>query len=408
MNLKPLTELYRAVGRPTVEVGKFICEIDLTVELQSLLKTNYTKNQECFGNEFFIGDSLVTSTEDIRSIGEASFTITLPTGSSSRFYHDIDDLIRTASSSISKGDIPSEFYLIEDDYYYKDENCPPHVLALESLCQFIIKLSQLADYQDSKKGSKHKLIFIHSGEEAQNYPIEIECHVTSDLLICDIPSMVLLEELTENSYPTPHHHSKKTIFSSTITDFVKQKPNEHQAFAYLVKNWDEFLRRYNNDFSTYLSGFSFHKAKREVAKSEFELADQFSKVLGDINSKLLSVPLSVAGIVALLKADSLIEKLLLLVGLLIISWLLYEVVKNQKRQLNRIIHAKEVAFNSIEGKKENYPDDLKLAVEGMKASLNEDQKSLEDKLDYFIWFSWLPILAGVLIFIHTTGFFLFI
>lgn len=206
------------------------------------------------------------------------------------------------------------------------------------------------------------MIFIHSGEGTQNYPIELECNITPDLLRCNIPNMSLLEELTENVCPTPHHHSKKTIFSSTITEFVKQTPDGQKAFDFLVHNWDEFLRRFDNDFSTYLSGFAFHKAKREVAKSEFELADQFSKVLGDINSKLLSVPLSVAGIVALLKSNSPIEKLLLLAGLLIVSWLLYEVVKNQKRQLNRIIHAKQVAFNSIEGEKENYPDDLKLAI----------------------------------------------
>jgi len=151
MSLKPLTELYRAVGRPAIEGGKFKCEIDLSVNLQRLLKTSFIKNRECFGGDFFIGDSPVTSIDDISSIERASFTITLPTNSSSRFYRDIEDLIKTMSSSLSKGDIPGEFYLVKDDYFYRDENCPPHVLALETFSKLIIKLSQLAHYQDSKK-----------------------------------------------------------------------------------------------------------------------------------------------------------------------------------------------------------------------------------------------------------------
>ena len=406
MNFKALIDLYRVTGRPIISEGKFFCQTNITSELHSLLLSNYSQNRENF-DELIINEQFINESSEITSNGTASFTIRLPTRGGERFYKSIDDLLTI--NSVSKGTLPPIFYIIDYDYCYK-EGDHPLVASLETICEMIRSLSNIATYQDSKSiNNYYKLIFINSSENNQKYPVELETNITPEILRLPSPDLTLLKELVNDEESTTvHYHSKRLLFSSTLADYLKQRPDGKRAFAYLIENWSNFLDRYNNDFSTYLSGFAFHKAKIEVAKSELELADQFSKVIGDINSKILSIPLSIAGIIAILKAKNTLESLLLIIGLFLISWLAWEVVKNQERHLDRIKRAKSVMFNSFEGNKDNYPTDLQNEIQDFISSTNNHQKILEDKLACFLIFSWAPFVIGISVFLYSKGFFLFL
>jgi hypothetical protein len=164
------------------------------------------------------------------------------------------------------------------------------------------------------------------------------------------------------------------------------------AFSKLVKEWDNFLYTYKKNLETYLSGFAFHKAKREVAEAEVEIASQFSKIVGDITGKLFAIPLSFAAVIAFSKATDTLDKALVFVGLLISSLIIYGVVSNQKRQLERITHAKDIVLGSFRGNADIYPADLSDAITNMKDNLDKNESKLNSTLGYFMFLAWVPVI----------------
>lgn len=170
----------------------------------------------------------------------------------------------------------------------------------------------------------------------------------------------------------------------------------------MVTHWKNFVAEYHRDLGTYLSGFAFHKAKTEVAEAQLKIADEFSKVLTDITGKLLGIPVTLAVALAIPRADSLLERCLLLIGILIGSVIMHQTVANQQRQFRRIVNAKNLVIGAIEGKKNTYPSDLVKEIEKLNTDLDADEKGLWRCLKFFKALSWLPLLisVGVLAYVY--------
>lgn len=161
---------------------------------------------------------------------------------------------------------------------------------------------------------------------------------------------------------------------------------------------DEFAAIFVKNLDTYLSGFAFHKAKREVAEAELKIADEFSKIIIDITGKLLGIPISLAAAIAITKSTSAFECLIIVAGLGLATLIFSGTVGNQQRQLKRIIHAKNVVFNALEGKQEIYPAELKSAISEMKSGLDNNESKLRWLLWLFRCLSWAPFIVGAGIF----------
>lgn len=400
MTILSIVNLYREAGRPDINDGCFTLSTVLTADIKKNIFEIYSTNPTCI-DDCCIDGTQTDLTEKLPANGKIDIDIRLPTSNSARLYTSTEDLLEKVPS-ISHGEFPSDYYLIDHNYYCLEDNEPAKISALKKICELIFYLSQLAIYQDSKHdGDYYKLVFIHAGGTNQSYPIEINTHVDSDLLGLPTPDIRVLENLCSQQAATAaHYQAERGVFTTTITDFLHQQARDNK-FKYLITNWLKFIDQYQNNLSTYLSGFTFHKAKREIATAEFDLADQFSKVIGDITGKLFGIPLSLAATIGLLKADSFWEKSLMLLGLFIISWLIYEIVLNQREHLKRIKHAKDFVFNSLEGKQENYPDDLKQEVAQMITEINKREISLESKITFFQCFAWTPIFLGFVVFLGT-------
>lgn len=115
-------------------------------------------------------------------------------------------------------------------------------------------------------------------------------------------------------------------------------------FENLICHWDKFVKLFENNLSTYMSGFSFHKARKEIAKSEAEFAEKISKLITDLTTKVLSIPVSLLASFGIIKLTSRSEMLLVLLGVLLSSLILHMVLLNQDKQLKHICHAKDIAF----------------------------------------------------------------
>lgn len=396
MSLEAIVALYRACGRPLLDDAFFSGAADFN-RVRALVCKVKNDNKARF-DELEV-DGIDVLNESFPELGKKiKFRLRLPTGSSSTFHLNLAALL-AIEPRVSRGEEPTDYYLVDEDYYCGETERPESVKALGRVCRLICGLSKLAPYHDKKPSSGHlRLVFIQPTQERGVKPVELETTVTMAVVnaAMDLEPR-LVEELSESSAANdPHYTAKVGVFGTSLAAFVGSRP-AGSAFEYLVTHWKEFVAEYQRDLSTYLSGFAFHKAKTEVAEAELKIAGEFSKVLSDITGKLLSIPLTIAAISAIPRADTFFERSLLLLGIIVASFTISRTVANQKRQFNRIKNAKELVLGAIQGKRESYPKELAEIINKMGESLERDEKGLQNSLTFFCALSWLPLIIAFVV-----------
>ena len=396
MSILQLIELFRISGKPAVVGGTFSASLSYASQI-SLLVTATRESRSANFDEIIVDDTEIFGDEPLpQNWHTIQFTLRLPVSSAERFYQSVDDLIKFPQTS--RGEIPAKFYVVDNDYTGGEEPVPPKLEKLYTICKLIKSLSCLANYHDEKADSGYyKLVFIQPND-AQYLPATvIETKVSEEILEFPTPDISLVQGLCSEAAKTdPHYNLQIGVFSVTITDFVSRAPGNGLSFSYLIQNWKDFLEAYQQNLSTYLSGFAFHKAKKEVAEAELKIAEQFSKVISDITIQLFSIPVSFAGVIVMAKPVDFVESSLVEIGLIIAALLIAGTVANQQRQLSCISDAKNIVLNAFEGKKESYPDELKIAIREMIIKLGKGERNLRRSLASFRVLSWVPPFAGII------------
>lgn len=403
MLIPQLIKLYRKSKQRKFSNNYFEGTVVFDNESKVLI-SELKKDKKIDFEELVVDEEELFEDSDLPEIGEKIyFGIRCPTSDANRFYTNISQMLHDCSHLISKGDLPKQFYIIESDYSFEDEqdNKPTELKTIEKVCQFIKKLSKIAHYHDSKKSNGyHKLIFIKENEHTGTLPLTIETLVDKSILdIKNFHDTKILDELTSDIINQDIHHiEKKNLFYESLAEFlIGQSTNQSDYFKELLINWDKFSHVYQTNLGTYLSGFTFHKAKKEVAEAELKLADDYSKVISDITGKLLSIPLSFAILIPISKPLTLMYTRFLLELCLMVTGLIVMIsIFNQKRQLKRIQSAKKLIFSAFDGKKEIYPEALKTHINNMKTALNKNEKCLECTLNTYLLICWLPSFIGLI------------
>ncbi|MDO8241003.1 MAG: hypothetical protein Q7T51_03435 [Candidatus Moranbacteria bacterium] len=396
MSLSYFIELFRIAGKPAITGGMFYASLIYDSNVSKLITEIRKIKAAVYFDEIIVDGSEILDTNPLpETWSKIQFTLKLPVDSSRRFYQSIEDLINWPKTS--RGELPEEFYIVDHDYCSGEEPIPAKLEKLLSICKLIKSLSCLANYHDEKAESGYyKLVFIQSNDTQYLPATVIETKISKEILEFSTPDIRLVQGLcSETAKTDPHYNLQIGVFSVSITDFMSKSPGNGQSFSFLIQNWKDFLEIYQQNLSTYLSGFSFHKAKKEVAETELKMAEQFSKVISDITIKLFSIPVSFAGVIIIAKPVNVIESSLVEIGLILAAYLIDCTVDNQQRQLSCISDAKNIVLNSFEGKKASYPDELKVAVKGMKTKLDEGERKLRRSLISFRVLSWLPPIAGM-------------
>lgn len=400
MALAPIVELFRIVNRPPIDDGVFSSRLALTDDLIKLINSIIKLYPDQFDEILIDGDEITGEISQGQG-KDIEFSFRLRTGTDSKFYPSLAGLI-AGTPKVSRGEIPSEFYLVEENYFSGTDNTFPKLDKLAVICKLIKGLSDLAHYHDEKTGAGHyRLIFIQPEDSTQpaSKAVEIDTTINADMLDGSIPDLTLIESLrADNPKTDPHYSSKVGVFRVSLAEFLQMCPVGQATFSFLVSEWEDFISVFNNNLDTYLSGFAFHKAKREVAEAELKISDEFSRIIIDITGKLLGIPISLAAAIAIMKSTSVLESLMIVIGLGLATLIFSGTVGNQQRQLQRIVHAKNIVFNALEGKQEVYPDELKSAISEMKTGLDKNENKLRWLLRLFRCLSWAPFLVGVVIF----------
>lgn len=393
-----LIELYRLIGKPPIDKDyRFKQDIVMDSQLHQLLLAIHGKSQ--LGRLEELADSLeLFDLEDINAshYGKRFIIIYQISTGGLHFYRTLSDLL-LRNKSLSRGVLLNEFYVAEDDYLSGELHLKTTNLKYDKLKKIVLlihELKELAHYHDAKAEHEYlNLVFVSGSDGTASNSLRLSPRmdvVNFDEVVIDIDP---IRRLGDSAGINPHIEREKAVFRASLVEFLNASSGDaSERFALLINSWSEFTLLFKRNFETYISGFAFHKARKEVADAEIQAADHLSKVLNDISGKMLGIPLSLAVLPLLQKSDSSLERLVLVLAALVAAWMLAELMHNQQLQLERLKHARKLLFDELTSKAKTYPTDLASNLAIATSALHSNEKKLTRLLWWLRIGSWLPVI----------------
>lgn len=389
---------YRQLGRPALKTGNsFSFSIDAYDEvvngaIQSLENSKAGRFDELLIDQQEIHASKVDFS---RRWGTAELTFSLDTSGSVSVFRSFDQLM-VRSKSLVRNQLPDHFYIVDDDVLSSENPVDTRVKSLQSLCRVMGYLADLANFHDEKNSSdEYKLVFVTEDKAYGDRAITLIPYLDHELLTCEVGTDLLDSLQDGNLDSNPHLLKERSVFRSSLIEYLAGHEEGRARFRALVMTWTQFRALYENNLATYLSGFSFHKAKQEIATAQLAIADQMSKIVSDISGKVLSVPISLVVTIAISKADNVLESSILVLGVTVASALLAETLAAQKLQYERVKHSRVIMFSSHELKLHQYPPDLREHISKATVGLSSNETKLRASLVLLRAVSWMPAIVAV-------------
>lgn len=399
MNLADFVKFYRTLKQRQTKKGvDVIGEISLTKDNVNLLKRlGQARKIGSFREITLAGREVsVDQLSPLGSVVEVIFRIA--SSGEAHIYMEINEYLEK-NKSLCLGDYSAEYYLINEDYYSEEKKNDSRFLKIQKLCDVVRGLGELAHYHDFKSNSdRPSLVFVNDGELNKAKPVVLIAELKFEMLALPELDVSIFSNLIKG-VDNPHKLQEQGTFRATIVEFFGKSSNDtSRNFEEIIKHWKEFIQLFNRNFETYISGFAFHKAKQEVVDAEISTAEQLSKIIGELTGKLLGIPLSLAAIIGVAKADNVSEQIFIVLGILLAAFIISETLHNQKRQFKRISNASSLIFEELERKRSTYPADLSDYITNAVLILNKSKKSLLYTLNLFILLSWVPAIVATIYF----------
>ncbi|MBH3448164.1 hypothetical protein I5S84_04785 [Pseudomonas putida] len=341
--------LYRAMGAPAIEDGVVSYEglptADITAALHACkdLQPEFGKIQH---HEVVENDAV-------------QIEFRLPTNEFGRFYASVSELAR--SGSLGKGRFPQNVYVVDLGWADFDASEPIQITELRRVCRLIELLALLAIGVDKESSPDTYNLFFALPPDGVKPPrtFLLPTQVDEHILGHELRHISLLEEILNRKNENKAHLSeRKLMMRIAIASIIEKFESEPNHFLVVVREWNEVLTTYRANLQTYVYSFSFEKARRELAQAEIDYGTKLSGVLGDIAGKMLALPVSFAGWVALKNSNSAFEGFVLVLGLAIVSLVLLAILHNQTLQTDRLLHSFNVVFDDFKDKIKTYPPKL--------------------------------------------------
>jgi|SRR3989338_454855 len=344
-----LVALYRALGAPAIEEGVIRYEGRPTSDITDALGM-------CDGLPAAYGKFEHRSEE----AGVLDIEFRLPSNESGRFYNSLGEFV-ARNGSLSKGRFPSNIYIIELAWADCDDTVPQEIDSLRRVCRLIELLALLAIGVDKDSSPDGYNLFFALPPDGTKPPktFLLPTQVDVKVLSYELNHLSLLEEiLNQKNENKAHISERKLMLRMAVASVIEKFENEPSLFLVIVREWREVLSTYRANLQTYVYSFSFERVRREVAQAEIDYGTKLSGVLGDIAGKMLALPISLTGLIALEKATSLFESFIIVLGLAVVSVILLAILHNQMLQVERLLHSFNVIFNDFKGKIKTYPPKL--------------------------------------------------
>lgn len=378
--------LYRALGSPAIEEGIIHYEGPPTPEIINALRM-------CDSLSAAYGKLEHNSEE----AGVLDIEFRLPSNELGQFYSTMGEFV-VRNGSLGKGRFPSNVYIVELGWADCDEAEPSAIKSLRRVCRLIELLALLAIGVDKDSSPDGYNLFFALPPDGAKPPrtFLLPTQVDVKVLEYELNHLSLLEEILNKKNENKAHLSeRKLMLRMAVASVIEKFESEPNLFLVIVREWREVLSTYRANLQTYVYSFSFERVRREVAQAEIDYGTKLSGVLGDIAGKMLALPISLAGLVALEKTTSRFEGFILVLGLAVVSVVLLAILQNQMLQVERLLHSFNVIFDDFKGKIKTYPPKLQ-GLLGITISQVEKQgRTLTSTFRLLKLLSLLPIIGAL-------------
>ncbi|WP_339439335.1 hypothetical protein [Pseudomonas sp. EA_15y_Pfl1_P104] len=380
-----VVQLYRLLGRPPLDDDRIVYSGACTEEIKKCI--NECKSlPEKYGR-------LVDADE---SEGKIDIEFDLPTSDFGRFHSDFKNFIR-ATPTLGKGKLPSDFYIINEDWSTTDgvENLNHN--SIKTCCELIDGLCGLVAVVDRKSSEAYENIFFALPADDNRKPktFVLKTKVDESILGLKLRHVKLIQLLVSSQDDhTIHLEERKLIFSSAIADVIDAAGDE-PAFPYVLAHWEDVLRKYLQNLQAYVHGFSFDKVRTELAKAELEYGSKLSGVLSDMAGKMLALPISFGALVLLNKAGDPIEIFSIAIGILMVTLIFAGVLWNQYLNIRRLDSSLDITFELFDKRLSTYPGRLQQLIKNSRLEITTQRSFLELTLWSFFILAVIPTLVMI-------------
>lgn len=402
-HFKQLISLYRKLECPALEGNTFKKTSTSSPDLNELLRALWVDQR--YTIELTVdGDYRTTEMGEcipvLKENQTLDITVTVPQNEKGFFYKDVSHWIASAVS-LKKGRIANNIYLVKENQIVDGEPDQEDVAKVRKACALIGKLSELAHYHDEKLGnsSAYRLVFVVPDKDDKVYrPVILETHLTDDILQETQPDISLLGEILQEHHTSNNIHASErlSVYRIALAEIIEKIPTDAKAFPYLVKHWPDVTESFNKSWERYLSGFSFNKLKADMAKQQAEFSQKLSDTVASLSGRLFSLPVSIAGIALLERADSSLANGFYLLSSLLISYMVFSAVKIQRENLKNVQASYNMVFSEFSQKADTENSALQKELHDVLGRLNQTFSHLARNLRIYRFIAWLPLLSAII------------
>lgn len=383
-----VVQLYRALGRPSVIHNSFSYEGGLTAEQIEIIK-EVCEIPGHFG--YFQTNRLIGSNYDIE--------YSLPASEHGAFFSSVKDFINL-TPSLNFGVVPSQFYIVDLDYYSCDSSQPMIIDQIHSLCRFIRALSELAAEGGVAQldfANDNRLLFVLAADgKSPAKTLTVPIRVNVDLLGSNLAHSRILELIVSNATKNGiHMEERRAIMRMAIAEILSPVDDSDTMFKVLVVQWRKVLSKYHHNLLAFINQYSFEKVRKEIATAQVEHATKLSAVLGDIGAKLLALPVSFAAIVLLRKASTVEEFWVIFAGMITVSIIFVGLLLNQWFQVERIRNSFDLVFGQYDDNA--FPKKLRTPIANAKANIARQYAVLLVTFIVFGLLAAVPAVAAIVV-----------
>ncbi|CAI8923162.1 hypothetical protein [Pseudomonas sp. IT-P176] len=239
---------------------------------------------------------------------------------------DFSDYLSKAGTVLKE---KSHFFLTDSNFYSKDAIAPAVVESYRSVLRFIDVLKESAYYLDEKAEA---LIFYKDGRF--EIPLKYSC---GDVLEFDVGALENLHILMSGKL---HAAQKSSLLAQTVIELTQSLPPS-ERFAFLVKSADDLYQKAQVGYNLFSTDFTYEKAKEEVHAFKLETTSRLHKVISEIQTQLLGIPIATFVALSQIKKTNSLDSqfainTVILFGAIIFCLLLGGLLLNQKLTLNTI------------------------------------------------------------------------
>lgn len=178
-----------------------------------------------------------------------------------------------------------------------------------------IFLSLISDHQNDN----YSILFISDEKSGTKFDLDFNIDFSTILeLTNEKEKNSILHEIIElMRFSDLHQSDRKLIMRSAINEILKLK--EKRDLLSLISSTESIRKKYDKLYEIYTKRFSVNKILNELDEKNLEFTAKINEFISSNQTKALTIPGALIAVGALTKADSIVESILIIIGLWMIK-----------------------------------------------------------------------------------------